>query len=34
VLRVDPTGILTEVATSPTDLHLPENTRPQGVVAF
>jgi hypothetical protein len=34
VLRVDADGMLTEVASSPTDLNLPENTRPQGVVAF
>ena len=34
VLRVDTDGMLTEVASSPADLHLPENTRPQGVVAF
>jgi 6-phosphogluconolactonase (cycloisomerase 2 family) len=34
VLRVNADGTLTEVASSPIDLHLPENTRPQGVVAF
>jgi 6-phosphogluconolactonase (cycloisomerase 2 family) len=34
VLRVGPDGTVWEVATSPMDLHLPEDTRPQGVVAF
>ena len=34
VLSVNRDGTLTEVASSPTDLRLPEGTRPQGVVAF
>jgi 6-phosphogluconolactonase (cycloisomerase 2 family) len=34
VLSVNQDGTLDEVASSPTDLRLPEGTRPQGVVAF
>lgn len=34
VLRVLPDGTLNEVGSSPTNLQLPEGTRPQGVVAF
>jgi 6-phosphogluconolactonase (cycloisomerase 2 family) len=34
VLRVNPDGTLTEVASSPTTLTLPQGPRPQGVVAF
>jgi hypothetical protein len=34
VLRVNADGTLVEVVSSPTDLSLPNGTRPQGVVAF